>query len=143
MLWCGVCGLLTIGRFWTDKPVDFLFALSIVWRAVHDTDCLSLGCMRNSMDDLLIFRHFGPRGCPPRAPLINSVVWSPPSPGWVKVNMDVATFGSPGTGGCGGVFRNCRLFVKDCFATLLGFVFAFETELLSVSMAINYDWIND
>ena len=99
--------------------------------------------MRNNMDELLVIRHFGLWGRPPRASVIKSVVWSPPSPGWVKVNTDGVALGSPSVGGCGGVFRNCRSFVKGCFAAPLGSVFTFEAELLAVSMAINYAWIND
>ena len=41
------------------------------------------------------------------------------------------------------MFHNCRSFVKGCFTTPLGSMFAFEVELLAVSMAINYAWIND
>ena len=123
-------------KIFDDKPVDFRFALSLVWRAVKDADRLSLGCMRNNMDELLVLRHFGLRGRPPRAPVIKSVVWSPPSPGWVKVHTNGAALGSPGAGGCrSGVFRNCRSFVKGCFADPIGSVFAFEAELLAVSMA--------
>ncbi|KAK3198315.1 hypothetical protein Dsin_021730 [Dipteronia sinensis] len=48
--------------------------------------------------------------------------------------------GLPGGGGCGGVFRTCRSFVKACFAVPLGQVFAFEVELLAASLAINYAW---
>ncbi|KAK3224617.1 hypothetical protein Dsin_004479 [Dipteronia sinensis] len=61
----------------------------------------------------------------------------------VNVNTDGAALGSPGVRGCGGVFRNCRSFVKGCYAAPLGSVFAFEAELLAMSMAINYAWIND
>ncbi|KAK3188308.1 hypothetical protein Dsin_027869 [Dipteronia sinensis] len=57
--------------------------------------------------------HFGLRGRLPHVTVIKSVVWSPLSPGWVKVNMNGADLGSPGVRGCG------------------------------VSMAINYAWIND
>ncbi|KAK3189603.1 hypothetical protein Dsin_029164 [Dipteronia sinensis] len=126
-----------------DKPVDFRLALSLVWRAVKDANRLSLGCMRNSVDELLIHKHFGLRGRPPHASVIKSVFWSPPSPGWVKVNTDEVALGSPDAGGYGGVFRNCRSFIKGCFAALLDLVFAFEAGLLAVSMAINYAWIND
>ena len=61
-------------KIFDDKPVDFRFALSFVWRAVKDADRLSLGYMRNSVDELLVLRHFGLRGRPPRAPVIKSVV---------------------------------------------------------------------
>ncbi|KAK3212773.1 hypothetical protein Dsin_017479 [Dipteronia sinensis] len=60
--------------------------------------------------------------------------------GWIKVNTDGASLGSPGVGGCGGVFRTCRSFVNACFAVPLGQVFAIEAELLAASLAINYAW---
>ncbi|KAK3198786.1 hypothetical protein Dsin_022201 [Dipteronia sinensis] len=71
-----------------------------------------------------------------------SVIWSPPAPGWIKVNTDGAVLSSPGAGGCGGVLRNCKAFVKGCFTVSLGHVFAFEVELLAASMAINFAWQN-
>ncbi|KAK3225743.1 hypothetical protein Dsin_005605 [Dipteronia sinensis] len=122
--------------------MDFRFALSLVWPAVYDANRLGIGCMRNCVDDLLILRRFDLYGRPARAPVIRSVIWSPPAPGWIKVNTDGAALSSPGVGGCGGVFRNCRAFVKGCFAVPLGQVFAFEAELLAASMAINFAWQN-
>ena len=107
------------------KSVDFRSVLSLVWCAVSEANRLEIGCMRNCMDDLLILRRFGLQGRPSKAPVIKSVVWSPPAPGWIKVNTDGAALGSPGVGGCGGIFRNCRAFVKGCFAIPLGQVFAF------------------
>ncbi|KAK2642100.1 hypothetical protein Ddye_023863 [Dipteronia dyeriana] len=38
---------------------------------------------------------FGLYGRPGKAPVIKSVVWSPPAPGWIKVNTDGAALGSP------------------------------------------------
>ncbi|KAK2662953.1 hypothetical protein Ddye_001527 [Dipteronia dyeriana] len=65
-------------------------------------------------------------------PVIRSVIWSPPAPGWTKVNTDGAALSSLGAGGCGGIFRNCRAFVNGCFAIPLDHVIAFESELLAV-----------
>ena len=76
--------------------------------------------MRNCVDDLLILRRFSLSGHPGKAPVIKSVVWSSPAPRWIKVNLDGATLGSPGVGGCGGVFRTCRSFDKACFTVPLG-----------------------
>ncbi|KAI9181501.1 hypothetical protein LWI28_015585 [Acer negundo] len=101
---------------------------------------LDIGYMHNCMDDLLILRRFGLQGRPSKAPVIKSVIWSPSAPSWIKVNTDGATIGSLGFGGCGGIFRNCRAFVKGCFAIPLGQVFAFEAELLTASLAINFAW---
>ncbi|KAK3225126.1 hypothetical protein Dsin_004988 [Dipteronia sinensis] len=101
---------------------------------------LGIGCMRNCVDDLLILHRFCLSGRPGKAPVIRSVVWSPPVPGWIKVNTDGAALGSPGVSGCGGVFLTYRSFVKACFAVPLGQVFAFEAELHAASLAINYAW---
>ncbi|KAK3188846.1 hypothetical protein Dsin_028407 [Dipteronia sinensis] len=76
--------------------------------------------MRNCMDDILILHRFGLRGGISKAAVIKSVVWSPPAPSWIKVNTYCVVLGSPGVGGCGGIFRNCKVFVKSCFAIPLG-----------------------
>ncbi|KAK3197881.1 hypothetical protein Dsin_021296 [Dipteronia sinensis] len=120
--------------------MEFRSALSLVWRAVSDANRLEIGCMRNCVDDLLILHRFDLRGRPAKALVIRSVIWSPPAPGWIKVNTNGAALSSPGVGGCGGVFRNCRAFVNGCFASPLGQVFAFEAELLAASTTINLAW---
>ncbi|KAK2640353.1 hypothetical protein Ddye_028148 [Dipteronia dyeriana] len=92
--------------------------------------------------DLLILRRFDLRGCPAKASVIMSVIWSPPAPGWTKVNTDGAALSSSGAGGCGGIFRNCRAFIKGCFVVPLDHVFSFEVELLAASISINFAWHN-
>ncbi|KAK3185057.1 hypothetical protein Dsin_032343 [Dipteronia sinensis] len=79
-------------------------------------------------------------GRPSKAPVIKSVVWSPPTPGWIKVNTNGAAMGSPGVGGYGGILRNCRAFVNAYFVIPLGLVFAFEAKLLAVWLTINFAW---
>ncbi|KAK3204348.1 hypothetical protein Dsin_018394 [Dipteronia sinensis] len=93
--------------------------------------------MCNCVDDLLILHRFDLHGRPAKAPVIRSVIWSPPAHGWIKVNTDGAAISSPGVGGCGGVFHNCRAFVKGCFVVPLSQVFAFEVKLLAASTTIN------
>ncbi|KAK2660805.1 hypothetical protein Ddye_007338 [Dipteronia dyeriana] len=78
-----------------SKTMDFRSALSFVRRAVSDANRLEIECMRNCVDDLLILRRFDLRGRPARAPVIRSVIWSPPAPGWTKVNTDGAALSSP------------------------------------------------
>ncbi|KAK3198182.1 hypothetical protein Dsin_021597 [Dipteronia sinensis] len=116
------------------KSVDFISVLSLVWHAVLEANRLEVGCMLNFMDDLLILHRFGLWSCPSKAPVIKSVVWLPPAPGWIKVNTDDSAMGSPGIGFCGGIFQNCRAFVKSFFAIPLGQVFAFEAELLAAEL---------
>ncbi|KAK3189374.1 hypothetical protein Dsin_028935 [Dipteronia sinensis] len=48
--------------------------------------------MRNCVNNLLILRRFGLSGPPGIAPVIRSVVWSPPVPGWIKVFAFEAKF---------------------------------------------------
>ncbi|KAK3205148.1 hypothetical protein Dsin_019194 [Dipteronia sinensis] len=122
------------------KLVDFRSILSLIWHAVSEANHLEIGCMWNCMDDFLILRRFGLLGRPSKSLVIKSVVWSPPALSWIKVDADGATIGSPRVGGYGGIFRNCRAFVKGCFAIPLGQVFGFEVELLAVLLAINFAW---
>ncbi|KAK3204394.1 hypothetical protein Dsin_018440 [Dipteronia sinensis] len=95
-----------------EKSIDFRTTLSLVWHSVYDANRLGIDCMRNCVDDLLILYRFSLSGRSGKAPVIRSVVWSPPAPGWIKA----------------------------CFAVPLGQVFAFEAELLAASLAINYAW---
>ncbi|KAK3221421.1 hypothetical protein Dsin_008446 [Dipteronia sinensis] len=94
--------------------------------------------MRNCVDDLLILLRFDLHGHPTRTPVIKNVIWSPPAPGWIKVNTDGPAFSSPGAEGCEGVFHNCRAFMKGCFVVPISHVFAFKAELLAASMDINF-----
>ncbi|KAI9198283.1 hypothetical protein LWI28_012969 [Acer negundo] len=137
-----IWGVWTARNQWIFKGkfVDFRSILSLVWCVVSKVNRLDIGCMHNCMDDLLILCRFGLQGRPFEAAVIKSVIWSPPTPDWIKVNTDGVVMGSSGFGGCGGIFRNCRAFVKGCFAIPLGQVFAFEAELLAVSLAINFAW---
>ncbi|KAK3229688.1 hypothetical protein Dsin_001569 [Dipteronia sinensis] len=116
--------------------VSFSDQMQVLWKTVIHAVVLPV------TNDLLILRRLDLRGRPARAPVIMSVIWSPPASGWIKVNTDGAALSSPGVGDCGGVFRNCRAFVKGCFAVPLGVVFAFEVELFAGSMAINLAWQN-
>ncbi|KAI9160260.1 hypothetical protein LWI28_006684 [Acer negundo] len=122
------------------KSVDFRSIISLVWCIVSEANRLDIGCMRNCMDNLLILRRFGLQGRPSKTLAIKSVIWSPSASGLIKVNTDGVVMGFPGFGGCGGIFRNCRAFVKGYFAIPLGQVFAFEAELLAASLAINFAW---
>ncbi|KAK2655573.1 hypothetical protein Ddye_008625 [Dipteronia dyeriana] len=137
----------------SSESSDHLFircSLAVaLWEAVFsafqrlsDANQLKIGCMRNCVDDLLILHRFDLCGRPTKAPFIRSVIWSPLAPGWTKVITDGAVLSSPGAGGCGGIFRNCRAFVKGCFAVPLDHVFAFEAELLAASITINFAWQN-
>ncbi|KAL0277948.1 UNVERIFIED_CONTAM: putative ribonuclease H protein, partial [Sesamum radiatum] len=73
---------------------------------------------------------------PRKAPVIHSIQWQPPPPGWMKVNTDGCSRGQPGPSSCGGIFRNCRGFVHGCFALSLGSGFAYQAEWVGVMTAI-------
>ncbi|KAK3222236.1 hypothetical protein Dsin_009261 [Dipteronia sinensis] len=132
--------LLTLGNLFYCRPCRFRLVirivLSLVWRAVSDSNLLEIGCMRNCVADLIFLKRLGLCGCPIKAPVMKSVIWL----GWIKVNKDGADLSSSGIGGCGGVFRNYQDFLKGYFAIPLGQVFAFEAELLTASLAINFAW---
>ena len=124
MLWFGVCGfpitngILRLIRFWISDMLCLWFGMQCLMLT-------NLGCMRNCVYDFLILRRFDLYGHSTRAPVTKSVIWSPPAPGWIKVNTDGAAVSSPCARGCRGVFCNCRAFVRGCFVVPLGQVFAF------------------
>ena len=71
--------------------------------------------MKNSVDELQTLQRLHVSGRPAKAHRILEVNWRRPPPSCLKVNMDMATFGTLGLASCVGVFRTCRVFVKGCF----------------------------
>jgi len=59
--------------------------------------------IRNGMFDFNVLKFFGIRSVKVLHPLL--VRWEFPSLGWVKINIDGATKGSPGLAICSGIFR--------------------------------------
>ena len=102
--------------------------------------------MKNSQEDLITLHNLGVKGRPANSPAIIQVRWNFPPQGWTKVNIDGAAKGAPGKAGCGGIFRNCRGFIKGCFSFHLGIRFAFEAEIMGFIMALEFahqfDWNN-
>ena len=111
-------------------------AASFVWAALREANSFDIGSMINSQTDLLRLRALGLKGKPRKAPVIHSIQWQPPPPGWMKVNTDGCSRGQPGPSSCGGIFRNCRGFVHGCFALSLGSGFAYQAEWVGVMTAI-------
>ena len=70
------------------------------------------GNMSNTVADPIILKHFHITGRPPKSPKILEVYWTPPPPGWIKVNTDGMATGCPGPSSIGGIFRNCKGFFK-------------------------------
>ena len=62
--------------------------------------------------------------------------WSPPRPGWTKINTDGSAVGSPGITSCRGVFRMYMNFVHSCFDLSLTILHVFEAELAGLIKAL-------
>ncbi|KAK3193228.1 hypothetical protein Dsin_024538 [Dipteronia sinensis] len=60
-------------------------ALSLMLHSIYVANRLGIGCMRKCVDDLLILHLFGLSSRLGKAPVIRSVVWSPPALGWIKL----------------------------------------------------------
>lgn len=67
------------------------------------------------------------------------ICWSPPQLGWLKCNVDAATFSAQGKVSYGGVIRNFDgLFVAACCASVLGSVGARDAEALGVREILSW-----
>ena len=75
---------------------------------------------------------------------IISVVWKPPTVGWVKVNTNGSVINSSAS--CGGIFRDHRGTFMGCFASNLGAISVFEAELQGIIIALEnaarFNWKN-
>ncbi|KAK9274913.1 hypothetical protein L1049_022168 [Liquidambar formosana] len=87
--------------------------------------------MSDSVSDLITLKSLGIVGIPRKAPSIIPICWYPPSPSWIKLNTDGLAKGSLGLAAAGGVFRNCRGFVKGWFYVNIGIEYDFYAELLA------------
>lgn len=96
--------------------------------------------MCNSVQDLVVLQCLHVSSCASKSQQIINVYQLLPYSGWIKVNIDGAACEALGRGGYDRVFRTSRGFVKGCFAFGLDFVQAFEAELCSTIVAIDYAW---
>lgn len=65
------------------------------------------------------------------------VSWQQAICGWIKVNTDGATRGSPGGyASCGGILRDKSTATLGCFSKYLGISYAFHADLVAAMMAI-------
>ena len=94
--------------------------------------------MKSSQEDLLVLHNLGVKGRSSIGPAITERHWNLPLQGWTEVNIDGAARGASGQASCGGVFRNCRGFIKGCFSFYLRNKYAFEAEIMSFIMALEF-----
>ncbi|KAK9272951.1 hypothetical protein L1049_003330 [Liquidambar formosana] len=103
---------------------------------LRDIGKLSFGHMDNTQSDLLVLHSLGVSAIPKKAPIVSEVCWHPPSPIWLKLNIDGLAKGNPGPAVARGVFRNCRGFVKGIFSFNIGVQSAFYAKILAVILGI-------
>ena len=105
--------------------------------------------MHNSIDELLALQRLQVDGRTTKALCILEIIWCPPLPGWLKVNMDGAAFGGPSLAGCAGVFRTCRNFINVALLFPLAFALISRLSWLLLSTRLsmsdlliegNYGW---
>ena len=94
--------------------------------------------MKSSQEDLLVLHNLGVKGRSSIGPAITERHWNLPLQGWTEVNIDGVARGASGQASCGGVFRNCRGFIKGCFSFYLRNKYAFEAEIMSFIMALEF-----
>jgi ribonuclease HI len=96
------------------------------------------------MTDFRILKYFKISLHPPRAPVIEEVLWQPPPPNWLKCNTDGASNNS--SSACRGVFRNHLAEFVVGFAENIGHQSSLIAELSGVMRAIemanNHNWRN-
>lgn len=76
-----------------------------------------------------ILKKLGFQILPNKKENIIPIIWVPPPPTFIKVNIHVSVIGSPGVASCGGLFRNSRGFPHRAFSGRIDSAYAFEAEL--------------
>nr|POE60949.1 hypothetical protein CFP56_74244 [Quercus suber] len=100
-----------------------------------------LVCRINSMAvaNLLEFRLASPPPPPRAVPNICPVKWSPPPPGWLKINFDGATFSSKGLAGLVAIVRNDKGLVMATYTQSIPLPTSIEmVEVLAARSAIGF-----
>nr|POE77153.1 putative ribonuclease h protein [Quercus suber] len=92
-----------------------------------------------AVDNLLEFRLASPPPPPRAAPIIRTVKWSPPPPGWLKINFDGAIFSSKGLAGLGAIIRNDKGLVMAAYTQSIPLPTSVEmVEVLAARSAIGF-----
>lgn len=84
----------------------------------------------------ILFGFFGVKGNPQKAPSLKQVDWTPPLCGWVKVNTNGVSRGSPKHVARRGIFRDKSDVVLGCFSSYLGITSSLQAELSVTMFAI-------
>ncbi|KAL8167656.1 hypothetical protein V2J09_009155 [Rumex salicifolius] len=66
-----------------------------------------------------------------------SIAWTPPQPGWLKLNVDGASRGNPGLAGGGGVVRLANGSCFLSFSAFFGDCSALRSELLAIKTGLS------
>lgn len=92
--------------------------------------------MANVQEDLLRLVRLGVIKFYPKMPCVITVHWYFPEPTWIKINTNGAALDCLGVAEGGGIFYNCRGYVKGCFTVSFGEFYVFEVEMLTVMHAL-------
>lgn len=95
--------------------------------------------MHNLVSNLIVLKKLGVPGSLKKSLKIIPVHWSLFAVGWIKVNTNQATNGSPGLAGGIGVFRNHFGTVMGYFLCPLGSKMAFVAKLETIIQALKFD----
>lgn len=111
---------------------------------IKEANFYQIGSMNYSVLDLHTLRKLGVLGLPWKAPKILYVLWKFLAPNWLKLEIDGKAKGCLGLANGGGVFKNCQGFICGYFMIPLGFLMAFEAELLTtifgLGRAMRFSW---
>lgn len=114
-----------------DKRITIRATISIIKASIILSGNLAKHTIYSSTEEAKIIELFGIKGHPGKAPSMIGVDWIPPIPGWIKVNTDGASKGSPGHASAGSIFRDKSGAILRCFAEFYGFQDSFSAELLA------------
>lgn len=99
----------------SNQATSFQTVCSLFTTNVKLSGNLSSNSMQHSMSEFTSLKAFAIDCHPPKASSIHQVNWHSLILGWIKCNTDRATRWCPSRAGCGGIFRNLRLYIVRGF----------------------------
>ena len=69
---------------------------------------------------------------------MRNVMWSPPPPGFLKLNVDGGAKGKPGPAGCGGVVRDSSSNIRFILSKPLRTKDSIEVEILAIKFGLHF-----